>query len=94
MASASGVLVDDVEQLQPALVGGLVELEFQGPHLVGPLGTEQGHACIGPASLAARGWSLEALAGVAHPLRGFSSWWWMFVKSGEDPFRPLASTGS
>lgn len=33
-----GVLVDDVEQLEDAAVGGLLELEVQRPYLVRPLG--------------------------------------------------------
>ncbi len=50
-----GVLVDDVQQLQPPVIGGLVELEVQGPHLVGPLGTEQVCAGFGPAALTLAG---------------------------------------
>ena len=34
----SGELVDDVEQLDAAQAGGLVELEVQGPQVVGALG--------------------------------------------------------
>jgi hypothetical protein len=37
----AGVLVDDVAQLQPPAVGGLVELEVDGPHLVRPPGSQQ-----------------------------------------------------
>jgi hypothetical protein len=37
----AGVFVDDVEELEPAPVGGLVELEVQRPHVVGPLGAQQ-----------------------------------------------------
>jgi len=35
-----GVVFDDVEQLQPAIIGGLVELEVESPEVVG-LGREQ-----------------------------------------------------
>ena len=37
----AGELVDDVAQLQPPAIGGLVELEVDGPHLVGSLGPQQ-----------------------------------------------------
>jgi hypothetical protein len=37
----SGVLVDNVEELETTLVGGLVELEVESPHVVGILGTQQ-----------------------------------------------------
>jgi hypothetical protein len=36
----TGVLVDDVGQLQPPAVGGLVELEVDRPDVVGPLGSQ------------------------------------------------------
>jgi hypothetical protein len=36
----AGVLVDDVGQLQPPAVGGLVELEVDRPDVVGPLGLQ------------------------------------------------------
>ena len=36
----AGVLVHDVQRLEPAAVGGLVELEVQRPYLVGPLGPQ------------------------------------------------------
>jgi hypothetical protein len=34
------VLVDDIGQLQPPTVGGLVELEVDRPDMVGPLGSQ------------------------------------------------------
>ena len=37
------------------MIGGLVELEVQGPHVVGPLGSEQLTAALGPAALALAG---------------------------------------
>lgn len=37
----AGVLIDDVAQLQPPSVRGLVELEVDGPDVVGTLGPEQ-----------------------------------------------------
>jgi hypothetical protein len=37
----SGVLVHNVEQLQTPLIGGLVELEVQSPHMVRCLGSQQ-----------------------------------------------------
>jgi hypothetical protein len=37
----AGVFVDDVQQFDPPVVGGLVELEVQRPHLVRPLGAQQ-----------------------------------------------------
>jgi hypothetical protein len=42
-----GVLVHDVQQLQPPVIGGLVELEVQSPHVVGALGAEE-LAALGP----------------------------------------------
>ena len=36
----AGELVDDVEQLEHAAVGGLIELEVQRPHVIGPLGPQ------------------------------------------------------
>ena len=36
----SGELVDNVEKLDAAQIGGLVELEVQGPHVVGALGAQ------------------------------------------------------
>ena len=36
----TGVLVDDVGQLQPPAIGGLVELEVDRPDVIGPLGTQ------------------------------------------------------
>ena len=36
----AGVLIDDVEQLEHPAVGGLIELEVQGPHVTGPLGSQ------------------------------------------------------
>src|SRR3954463_5767384 len=36
----AGELVDDVEQLEHAAVGGLIELEVQRPHVTGPLGPQ------------------------------------------------------
>ncbi len=54
--SLPGVLVDDVQQLQPPAIGGLVELEVQGPHLV---------RALRPQQLAATGW-----AGPLAPARG------------------------
>ena len=48
----TGVLVDDVQQLQPAEIRGLVELEVQGPHVIGAGGPEQLAAALGPAALA------------------------------------------
>lgn len=40
------MLVNDVEHLQPPVVGGLIELEVQGPHLVGPFGPEHPGAIV------------------------------------------------
>ncbi len=53
----SGVLVDDVEHLQPALVGGLVELEVQRPHMIRILGAQPDTVrAAGPAPLPFGGW--------------------------------------
>ena len=51
----TGVLVDDVQQLQPPVIGGLIELEVQGPDVVGVLGTEQIAVAFGPAALTLAG---------------------------------------
>ncbi len=57
-----GVLVDDVEQLQPPVISGLVELEVEGPDVVRAIGPEQLCATLGPAALALAGSGpLEAL---------------------------------
>ncbi len=41
IARASRVLVNHIQQLQPTLVGGLVELEVECPHMVGMFGPQQ-----------------------------------------------------
>ena len=48
----AGELVDDVEQLQHAAVGGLIELEVQRPHVTGPLGAQPigGHGRLAEAA--------------------------------------------
>ena len=46
----SGELVDDVEQLDAAQAGGLVELEVQGPHVVGALGAQPSGGAVGEAA--------------------------------------------
>ena len=51
----TGVLVDDVQQLQPQVISGLVELEVERPDVVGPVGSEQLCAALGPAALALAG---------------------------------------
>ncbi|HEV2760616.1 MAG TPA: hypothetical protein VGV86_13715 [Acidimicrobiales bacterium] len=51
----TGVLVDDVQQLQPPVIGGLVELEVQGPDVAGAFGAEELSAGVGPAALALAG---------------------------------------
>src|SRR5918995_7220395 len=48
----AGELIDDVAQLQPPSVGGLVELEVDGPHVVRPLGSQQRPATRRPDPLA------------------------------------------
>ena len=55
MQRASGELVDDVEHLDAAQIGGLVELEVQGPHVVGGLSSQPSGGAVGePAALALR----------------------------------------
>ena len=50
----AGVLVHDVQQLEPPLIGCLVEREVEGPHGVGPLGPLPfSGAGVGAAALAA-----------------------------------------
>ena len=53
----SGELVDDVEQLDAAQARGLVELEIQGPHVVGALGAQPSGGAVGEA--AALGFALR-----------------------------------
>ncbi len=58
--SLRGVFVDDVQQLQPLVISGLVELKVDSPHVVGALGPGQ-LAARGPAAFAlARRWAAQA----------------------------------
>src|SRR5829696_9154810 len=57
----AGELVDDVAQLQPSAVGGLVELEVDGPHVVRVLGAQQLPTTGRPSPLAlTRRWSAQS----------------------------------
>ena len=67
IARASRVLVDDVGQLEPAPVGGLVELEVDGPDMVRMLGAQA--LCVGPHSPVAACGTREVVAG-PRPARG------------------------
>src|ERR687897_2414636 len=49
------VFVDDVAQLQPPAIGGLVELEVDGPRVVRSLGPQQRRAARRPRPLALAG---------------------------------------
>jgi hypothetical protein len=49
----AGVLVDDVSQLEPAAIAGLIELEIDCPHITRPRRSEQFGAWVGSAAFAA-----------------------------------------
>jgi len=58
------VLVDDVQELQDATVGGLVELEVERPDLIGTLGAE----AIGRHGRLSEAPALSPAGGHAQPL--------------------------
>ena len=52
----SGVFIDNVQQFQPALVGGLIKLEVQRPHLIRCFGPQQDTVIAAGAAYLVLGW--------------------------------------
>ena len=66
------MLVHDIQQLQPPVISRLVELEVQGPDVVGALGPEQLSAALGPAALTFAGSGPAQALGAPQALRALA----------------------